>query len=68
MNFSTDFYITVLAFLFGIGMAALSNFIERRRRATFRPGLLPTLPFMFAGVIIALLAFAHFITLLRGNR
>jgi hypothetical protein len=68
MNFSANFYLTVLAFFFGIGVVAFSNFVERRRRKTFTAGLLPTLPFMFAGVIVALLAIAHFITLFRGYR
>ena len=61
-----DFYLTIFALVLGLGLVGLSSFIDRRRRKTFNPGLIPMLPVMFAGAIIALLAAAHLLTLFRG--
>lgn len=50
----------------GLGclLVAATAYLERRPRASLDARLVPTTPLMFAGVLIAILALVHLMTLL----
>ncbi len=55
--------ITIGALVTGLGLAGGMVWLERRPRKDFEVRLLPTTPIMFAGVLIAILAVVHLMTL-----
>ena len=57
--------IAVTSVVFGLGLMAVGAvaFVERRPRKDLMPGILPTTPFLFAGMIVALLALVHLVNL-----
>ena len=52
-------------FAFGVGLMALTVWLEKRPRNHLRPTLLPTRPFLFLGTIITILAAVHLLTFLH---
>ena len=59
----TELQITWGAFGAGLTLVAFSAWLERRPRQSLMPRLVPTLPFLFLGVLVALLALIHVLNL-----
>jgi hypothetical protein len=55
--------VTGVALVFGLGLVAAMIVLERRPRTSLNPRLIPTTPVMFVGIIIAVLALMHFLTI-----
>jgi ABC-type Mn2+/Zn2+ transport system permease subunit len=60
---STEFWVTLGAFLAGLGLAGAMAWLERRPRLSLDPRIVPTTPLMFAGVIAAVLALVHLLNI-----
>ena len=58
-----EWTLTLAALAFGTGLAGTMVWLEKRPRTDLRPRLVPTTPVMFAGVLIAILALVHVLTL-----
>lgn len=56
---------TLALLAFGIVLVAAMMWRERRPRKGLSPPLLPTLPFLFLGIIIALAAAIHLLSFLH---
>jgi hypothetical protein len=59
-----EMILTLVAFGFGLGLAATASVLERRPRTSLRPQLIPTTLVMFAGVLVSLLALIHLANLM----
>lgn len=55
--------VSILALAGGLGLAGAMAWLERRPRDDLMPSMIPTTPVMFAGLIIALVAIAHMLSL-----
>ena len=55
--------VSILAFAGGIGLAGTMAWLEKKPRDDLMPSMIPTTPVMFIGLIIALLAAAHMLSL-----
>ena len=58
-----EFWLTISGLVLGFALAATMAILERRPRRDINPRLVPTTPFMFAGVLIGLLALVHLLNL-----
>jgi hypothetical protein len=61
---SVEFWTTLAALTAGLALAGLMAWLERRPRQSLNPRLIPTTPFLFAGTLLAILAFVHLLNLL----
>ncbi len=55
--------ITLAVLVAGLALAGLMAWLERRPRQSLDPRLIPTTPFLFAGTLLAILAFVHLLNL-----
>lgn len=55
--------ITLAVLAAGLVLAGLMAWLERRPRRSLDPRLIPTTPFLFAGTLLAILAFVHLLNL-----
>ena len=60
---SSESLLTLGFLALGLGLALAMALAERRPRDGLQPRLLPTTPFMFLGVLIAILALVHLVNL-----
>ncbi|MGQ0486425.1 MAG: hypothetical protein ACT4SY_13870 [Hyphomicrobiales bacterium] len=58
-----EFWITLTVLTAGLALACLMAWLERRPRQSLNPRLVPTTPFLFAGTLLAILAFVHLLNL-----
>jgi hypothetical protein len=58
-----EFRITLAVLTAGLALAAMMVWLERRPRRSLEPRLVPTTPFLFAGTLLAILAFVHLLNL-----
>jgi hypothetical protein len=58
-----EWTLTIAALAAGTGLAGSMVWLERRPRTDLSPRLVPTTPVMFAGILIAILALVHMLTL-----
>ena len=58
-----EWTLTLAAFATGTGLAGTMVWLEKRPRTDLSPRLVPTTPLMFAGILIAILALVHMLTL-----
>jgi hypothetical protein len=58
-----EFWITFAALMAGLVLAGLMAWLEHRPRQSLEPRLVPTTPFLFAGTLLAILAFVHLLNL-----
>ena len=55
--------LSIAALIGGLALAGTMAWLESRPRQKLMPSLIPTTPVMFAGIIVALLAIAHMLSL-----
>ena len=58
-----EWTLTIAALAGGTGLAGAMVWLEKRPRTKLTPRLIPTTPVMFAGILIAILALVHMLTL-----
>ncbi len=58
-----EWTLTILALAGGCALAGLMAWLEKRPRVDLEPRLVPTTPVMFAGILIAIMALVHMLTL-----
>ena len=63
MILSTDAQFSTAALVFGLGLAGLMYWMEKRPRQDLRPRLFPTTLVMFLGIMLALGAGFHLLGL-----
>ena len=59
----SELTITYGALAAGIALVGFIAWLERRPRKDLSPRLVPTTPFLFAGMLVALLALVHVLNL-----
>lgn len=55
--------ITLAVMAAGLALAGFMAWLEHRPRQTLEPRLIPTTPFLFAGTLLAILAFVHLLNI-----
>jgi hypothetical protein len=55
--------ITLVVMAAGLALAGLMAWLEHRPRQSLEPRLIHTTPFLFAGTLLAILAFVHLLNL-----
>ena len=58
-----EWTITITALAGGAILAGSMAWLEKRPRTDLSPRLVPTTPIMFAGILVALMAIIHILTL-----
>jgi hypothetical protein len=58
-----EFWITLAVMAAGLALAGFMAWLEHRPRQSLEPRLIPTTPFLFAGTLLAILAFVHLLNL-----
>jgi hypothetical protein len=59
-----EIFMTGAALIGGFALSAAMVWLERRPRRGLEPRLIPTTPFLFAGILLVILAAVHTLTLL----
>ncbi len=58
-----EWAVTVVALIGGAVLAGTMAWLEKRPRTDLKPRMVPTTPVMFIGVLIAIMALVHILTL-----
>lgn len=58
-----EWAVTITALIGGASMAGMMAWLEKRPRVDLNPRLVPTTPIMFLGILIAIMALVHMLTL-----
>ena len=58
-----EWALTISALVAGAGIAGTMAWLEKRPRVDLKPRLVPTTPIMFLGILIAIMALVHILTL-----